>query len=82
MFHAFFRPAHRRCSDCGATVNDAAFGEHVCDPEQWLDHQMVILQDDVAALTDEIHAYLASPEGRFDVWWAERGRLANGEQER
>ena len=76
MFHAFFRPRYRRCSDCGGPVPETAFADHLCDPEEWLDHQMAVLAEDIADLPGEIHAYLASPEGRFDLWRAERARLA------
>jgi hypothetical protein len=39
----------------------------VCDREQLVEHQL-------SGLQDEIDAYLASPRGRFDLWWATRQR--------
>jgi hypothetical protein len=47
--------------------------EHACDRERLVEHQL-FLADEVAGLEDEINAYLESPRGRFELWWATRER--------
>jgi hypothetical protein len=60
---AFGRPLFAHCLDCGATVACATWHEHVCDRERLVEHQM-------NGLEDETDAYLASPRGRLELWWA------------
>jgi hypothetical protein len=62
------------CSDCGASVEQARREEHVCDRERLLDYQMFQLRDEIAAAESELSAYLDSPQGRFELWQAERDR--------
>jgi hypothetical protein len=62
------------CSDCGAAVERARREEHVCDRERLLDYQMFQLRDEVAAAESELSTYLDSPQGRFELWQAERDR--------
>jgi hypothetical protein len=62
------------CSDCGAAVEQASKDEHVCDRGRLLDYQMFQLRDEVAAIEGEIGAYFDSPNGRFELWLAERER--------
>jgi hypothetical protein len=56
-----------RCRDCGAEVARASRHEHACDRERLVEHQL-------SGLEDEIDAYLASPRGRLELWWATRER--------
>jgi hypothetical protein len=56
-----------RCLDCGASVASATWHEHVCDREELVEHQL-------NGLEEEIDAYLTSPRGRFELWWATRQR--------
>jgi len=58
----FRHPRIGRCRDCGAKTHD-----HACDRNRLVEHQ-------VSGLEDEIDAYLASPRGRFELWWATRER--------
>jgi len=60
-----------RCLDCGAAVACAVWHEHVCDRERLVEHQL-------NGLEDEIDAYLASPRGLFESWWATRERRCTG----
>ena len=62
------------CSDCGVAVARSEKHEHVCDRERLVDHQIFQLRDELAGLEDEIDAYLDSPRGRFESWWATRER--------
>ena len=66
MFISRFMP----CPECGASLDRDKRGEHTCDRECWLDYQMFQLRDEVARFEAERHAYLTSPEGRFEQWYA------------
>ncbi len=67
-------PRYMPCIECGAAVERARRDEHVCERERLLDYRMFHLRADVAAIDDEISAYLDSPRGRFELWSAERDR--------
>jgi hypothetical protein len=64
------------CSECGASVDRAARGQHVCDPERLLDYRLFELREELDELEAEIVGYLQSPDGRFAAWEAERRRTA------
>jgi len=49
---------------------------HVCGWWRWLDHQVERRQDELLDFEREPGAYLESPGGRFDLWYAERVSLA------
>ena len=65
----FGHPLFARCLDCGAAVACATWHEHVCDRERLVEHQL-------NGVEDEIDAYLASPRGLFESWWATRERCS------
>src|SRR5205823_575293 len=52
--------------------------QHVGERGRLLDYQMFQLRDEVAAVESELGAYLDSPSGRFELWWAERERRRRG----
>jgi hypothetical protein len=70
----FPQPRHMPCGECGAAVERSASDRHECDPERLLDYRVFQLRDEIAAVTDEVAAYLESPHGRFELWYAERDR--------
>ncbi len=72
----FFEPHHMPCSDCGASVARPQRSIHVCDAGRLIDFQMFQLRDEVAAFDGALDAYLASPQGQFDAWYAARRRAA------
>jgi hypothetical protein len=73
----FPQPQHVACSDCGAAVERSLLDEHVCDRDRLLDYQLFELRDEVAAVEGDLAAYLDSPAGRFELWYAERDRRTN-----
>jgi len=75
----FPQPRYMPCSECGAAVERANTDEHVCDRAQLVEYQMFQLRDEVAAVEGEFGAYLDSPSGRFELWWAERERRSAGD---
>jgi hypothetical protein len=62
------------CSECGASVASFDLGGHVCERERWLDYQLFGLRDELARFEADLGAYLATPAGRFELWYAERTR--------
>jgi hypothetical protein len=70
MFSSRFMP----CPDCGASLERAERDGHTCSPDRWLNYQIFHLRDEIARLDTQLRAYLASPHGRFEAWYAERRR--------
>lgn len=65
------------CAECGATVLQSQFDDHVCDRGRWLDYQVCRLRPTIRRFYDEdLPRWLESSEGRFEVFWAERQRRA------
>ena len=70
MFVSRFIP----CPDCGATIERQDNERHECDPERRLDHQMSQLSGEIELLEQQVADYLDSPNGRFELWYAQRER--------
>lgn len=62
------------CESCGASVAAAAENDHVCEWDRWLDYRVFQERGDVEG---EVTAFLDSPRGRFELWYAERQRRAS-----
>ena len=75
MFPSIPDPPAMPCPECGASVAKAERDEHVCDHERWLTYQMFQLRNELEQFEGEVRSYLDSPEGRFELWCAERQRL-------
>lgn len=63
------------CSGCGTELPARDLRLHVCDWWRWLDHQVHLRRDELGGFELELGAYLGSPRGQFDLWYAERERL-------
>lgn len=59
------------CEDCGQNIFELP---HECSLSQWAAHQFLKLQPEVEGLGSEIDTYLATPEGRFEAWYAQHRR--------
>ncbi len=68
------QPRFMPCPECGASVDREQQDEHVCEDERRLDYKIFQLRSELEQLDDELEAYLASPRGRFEAWYAERER--------
>jgi hypothetical protein len=68
------QPPFMPCGDCGASVARAEQDEHVCERERWLDYQLFLQLAALERFENDLGAYLDSPEGRFQIWDAERRR--------
>jgi hypothetical protein len=78
MFGGFPQPQHMPCEECGASVARSDAAEHVCERERWLDFQVHQHRAEFDALDDELSTFLATPEGQFEAWDAERRRGQSG----
>ena len=76
--YAFFQPAFMPCVECGASVGRPDRESHVCDDERVLEYRLFQLRDGVAAFDADLGAWLSTPAGRFERWYAERGRRRAG----
>jgi hypothetical protein len=74
MFGFIPQPAYMPCDECGASLRVDEHDEHVCSVERRLEYRLCQLRGEVEAFDDQLAAYLESPHGRFEVWYAERQR--------
>jgi hypothetical protein len=58
------------CPECGGPVSPP----HECERDEVLDYRLLLDRQDEVTLSDEVTAYLASPQGQFELWYAERER--------
>jgi hypothetical protein len=79
VVYLFGKPQHMPCEDCGLSLAREEAHEHVCDPERRLDYRMIQLRTEIERFGAELSAYLESPRGRFEVWWAARWRRDGSE---
>jgi hypothetical protein len=70
VFGSRFMP----CSDCGASLAHDEHADHLCEHERWLDYQVFQHREELAACDTQLSAFLASPQGRFELWYAARLR--------
>ena len=62
------------CPDCGASVPRDDLDGHVCDEEQRIRYELFKIRLEVDCFDRELKGWLATPEGRFAVFYAERER--------
>ncbi len=75
MFSFFTEHEFMPCEDCGASVPRAERATHACDEKRRLEYETFrLVNSEVASFEEELAFYLATPEGRFHAWYAERQR--------
>ena len=67
-----------QCPECGAMASLAALHGHECDSGAWVSHQVIKARPGLARLEQDLAGYLATPRGRFELWYAERTRRRPG----
>jgi hypothetical protein len=70
MFLSRYMP----CFDCGASVERTESDLHECDRERWLDYKLFGLRHELARFEHQVSAWLRSPRGRFEAFYAARSR--------
>ena len=73
-FASYPQSPFRPCPECGVAVELVETAAHACDGERVLDVRVLQLRDEIAEFDSQLAAWLASPQGRFAVWLAERTR--------
>jgi len=76
MFGSMPHPAHLPCHSCGASVARDSVAHHHCDEEQRARYERFQARVEVDRFDAELTTWLASPAGRFEVFYAERERRA------
>ena len=76
VFGFFADSRYMPCLDCGASFGGEDAEDHPCDPARRVEFEMFRLRADLARLDEEVAEYLRSPEGRFELWYAEHRRAA------
>lgn len=70
----FPTPPYVACQECGACVLRSALEDHACDPDRRLDYELCRLRPGIARVEFDFRDWLATNEGRFAVFYAERTR--------
>jgi hypothetical protein len=70
----FPEPTAFSCPECGEAISLDSEG-HECDDERRRWYQLFLVNGEIEALENELRAYLSSPQGRFEAFYAERERL-------
>jgi len=76
MFAFFAHSQYMPCPNCGASLAGEERDAHTCDSERRLDYQMFQLRGEITHFETQLAAYLDSPAGRFEAWYAENRRAA------
>ena len=71
---AFPQPHHMPCVECGASVSRTERELHICGRERRLDFEVFQLREELEQFDEVLMAYLESPRGRFEVWYAAHHR--------
>ena len=70
----FFESTYMPCDECGASLARDEREGHACERERWLDYQVTQRRAELEGFELELGYYLQSPQGRFELWYAERER--------
>lgn len=69
-------PRHMPCEQCGASVERGAEPAHECDDERRLEFRVFALRAEIDSFDAVWTAWLETPHGRFELFYAERTRRA------
>jgi hypothetical protein len=71
---AFPQPHHMPCLECGASVPRDEAELHACERERRLDFAIFQFRGEREQFDEQLAAYLDSPRGRFEAWYAAQRR--------
>lgn len=63
------------CPECGDSIARSELAAHVCREERRLEHIALQVGVELAVFEEELAYYLASPRGRFELYYAARERV-------
>jgi hypothetical protein len=75
MFAHFPQAQFQPCPDCGAPVAEDQAELHDCDRRRFVEYQMLLLRPAIVRLETDLEAWLRTPQGRFEAYYATRERL-------
>jgi len=58
------------CPECGASLARDEREHHVCDGRRRLDFAVFQLRGEVGKFDEQFIAFLGTPRGRFEAWYA------------
>jgi hypothetical protein len=67
-------PAYLDCPDCGTSIPVDKVELHACDDRHRRDHLERMTSAAVAELEADIRSFLQTPQGRFELFYAQRTR--------
>jgi hypothetical protein len=70
----FPQPQYMPCAECGASVARTEADLHVCERERRLDFAFFQLRGERGQFDGQLAAYLESPRGQFEAWYAAQRR--------
>jgi hypothetical protein len=75
MFAYFPQAQFPPCPDCGAPVMEEQAELHGCDRRRFVEYQMLLMRPEIFGFERELAAWLRTPQGRFETYYAARKRL-------
>jgi hypothetical protein len=63
-------PRHVPCTRCGASVERGHVDEHQCEERRRLEYEFFQLREQLERFEEELGAWLETPEGRFETFYA------------
>ena len=69
-------PGYLDCPECGTSVASLALDRHRCDDRHRRDHAKRVAGSEIGVFEAEFRSFLATPLGRFEVFYAARRRLS------
>jgi hypothetical protein len=78
VFGSSPQPAYMPCDECGASLLVRTSDEHVCSEQRQLEYRLFQLRAELGMFDHQVAAYLESPHGRFELWYAVRERRLKG----
>lgn len=69
-------PRHMPCEHCGASVERGAEAAHECDDARRLEFRVFALREEIESFDAAWTAWLQTPRGLFELFYAERTRTA------
>ena len=68
-------PRFTPCERCGASVEREVAESHICERQRLVEYALFQLRDGVASFAADLTAWLETPPGRFESFYASYRRL-------
>lgn len=71
-------PRFTPCERCGASVERDVADGHVCERERLVEYALFQMRDRIVSFDEDLGAWLDTPQGRFESFYASYRRLTAG----